>query len=129
MVIEKTWVVNKRVTTSGWGLEPSHIPSNNPTGAWGFDPVIKKPSDLKKLKFPQVEYDQKSSKENFVEAQELFVDILEVKLKGISRISFHLMGLYCRLRGLEQIMWDMCDEPNMLHEAMAFLEEGHRQLI
>lgn len=129
MVIEKTWVVNKTVTTSGWGLEPSHIPSDNPTGAWGFDPVIKKPSDLKKLKFPQVEYEEKSSQDNFLEAQELFGDILEVKLKGISHISFHLMGLYCRLRGLEQIMWDMCDEPNMLHEAMAFLEEGHRQLI
>ena len=33
MVIEKTWVVNKTVTTSGWGLEPGHIPSDNPTGA------------------------------------------------------------------------------------------------
>ena len=26
-------------------------------------------------------------------------------------------------------MWDMYDNPGMLHDAMAFLEEGHRQLI
>ena len=129
MVIEKVWVVNKTVNTSGWGLELKHIPSDSLTGAWGFDPVIKKPSDLKKLKFPQVEYDEKNSKDNVLEAQELFGAILDVTLKGISHISFHLMYLYCQLRGLEQIMWDMYDEPNMLHGAMTFLEEGHRQLI
>jgi len=128
-VIEKVWVVNKTITRSTWGLEPNHIPSDNPTGAWGFDPVIKKSSDLKKLKFPQVEYDEKSSEKNFAEAQELFGDILDVKLRGISHISFHLMNLYCQLRGLDQVMWDMYDEPNMLYEAMTFLEEGHRQLI
>lgn len=129
VVIEKVWVVKKTVTTSEWGLEPKHTGSDNPTGAWGFDPVIKKPNDLKKLKFPQIEYDEKSSEDNFLEAQELFGDILDVKSKGISHISFHLMNLYCQLHGLEQIMWDMHDEPNMLHEAMAFLEEGHRRLV
>ena len=44
-------------------------------------------------------------------------------------ISFHLMNLYTGLRGLEQVMWDMHDNPGMLHKAMALLEEGHRRLI
>ena len=54
---------------------------------------------------------------------------MDIQLKGISHISFHLMNIYCELRGLEQVMWDMHDNPGMLHEAMHFLEEGHRQLV
>jgi hypothetical protein len=128
-VIEKEWIVNKVVGTTGWGLEPRHTPSSVSTGAWGFDPVIQTPKDLKKLRFPEVLYDAAGTQSSFETAQELFGDILEIKLKGVSRISFHLMNLYTGLRGLEQVMWDMYETPNMLHDAMALLEEGHHGLI
>lgn len=128
-VVEKKWVVNKVITTTGWGLEPKRKPSSQETGAWGFDPVIKEYSDLKKLRFPEVIYDEKETLRRLEEAQDLFGDILDVQLKGIAHVSFHLMAIYCQLRGLEQVMWDMYDNPNFLHEAMSFLEEGHRRLI
>jgi hypothetical protein len=44
---------------------------------------------------------------------ELFGDILDVKVKGISHISFHLMSLYTGWRGLEEMMLDMMDNPQM----------------
>jgi len=128
-VIEGTWVVQKRVSHSGWGLEPQHVASPDATGAWGFDPLIKQPGDLAKLKLPVVTHDPIGTAQDLEEAQELFGDILEIKLKGVSHISFHLMGLYCQLRGLEQVMWDMYDSPAWLHEAMSFLEEGNRRLV
>ena len=128
-VIEKEWIVHKAVKSTGWGLEARHIPSTQATGAWAFDPVIKTADDLKKLKFPEVIYDAEATQRHLETAQELFGDILDVKLKGVSRVSFHLMNLYTGLRGLEQVMWDMYENPKMLHDAMAFLEEGHRQLI
>ena len=128
-VIEKKWVVNKVINNTGWGLEPKHKPSSQDTGAWGFDPVIKDYNDLKKLRFPEVKYDEEESMRQLEETQDLFGDILDVQLKGISHISFHLMAIYCELRGLEQVMLDMYENPSMLHEAMAFLEEGHRRLI
>jgi hypothetical protein len=128
-VIEKEWIVHKAVRTTGWGLEAKHIPSTVATGAWGFDPVIKAPEDLKKLRFPEVLYDAEATQRNFEAVQSLFGDILDVKLKGVSRVSFHLMNLYTGLRGLEQVMWDMYENPGMLHEAMAFLEEGHRRIV
>jgi hypothetical protein len=80
--IEKTWVVNKVITDTGWGLEPKHIDSSAPTGAWGFYPVINEPKDLDKLKFPEVIYDEEATQENYENARELFGDILDVKLKG-----------------------------------------------
>ena len=128
-VIERTWVVQKRVSVSGWGLEPRHIDSPEATGAWAFDPVIQEPSDLKKLRFPQVTYDAEGSQRDLEEAQALFGDILDVQHKGVSHISFHLMNVYTGLRGLEQTFMDMHDDPGMLHDAMAFLAAGCQRLV
>ncbi len=114
---------------SGWGLEPRHIDSPEATGAWAFDPVIREPSDLKKLRFPQVTYDAEGSQRDLEEAQALFGDILDVQHKGVSHISFHLMSVYTGLRGLEQTFMDMHDNPGMLHDAIAFLAEGCRRLV
>lgn len=128
-VIEKEWIVSKAIGSTGWGLNPQHIPSTEARGAWHFDPVIKEPSDLKKLKFPEITYDEKASLDNLAFYQDLFGDILDIRLKGVSHISFHLMNIYTGLRGLEEVMLDMYENPNMLHDAMAFLEEGHRHII
>jgi len=128
-VFEPEWVVYKKVTTTGWGLEPRQIDSPMNRGAWAFDPVIREPADLGKLHYPEVVCDEAATARAYTQAQELFDGILNVKLKGVAHVSFHLMALYCRLRGLGHVMADMCENPNMLHEAMAFLEEGHRRLI
>jgi len=128
-IIEKEWVVGKMIRHTGWGLEAQRHPSTAERGAWAFEPVIKEPADLKKLRFPEVSYDEEATMRHLTEAQELFGDILDVKLKGVSHISFHLMSLYTGLRGLEEVMLDMYEEPQMLHDAMAFLEEGHRNLV
>jgi len=128
-VIEKEWIVGKVIRNTGWALSPKHIPSTTARGAWGFDPVINSPEDLEKLKFPEIEYDEDATQQNLEEMKELFGDILDVKLKGVRHVSFHPMSLYCQLRGLEQVMLDMYENPNMLHDAMAFLEEGNQRLI
>lgn len=128
-VVEKEWIVSKVIHNTGWGLSARHRDSPAARGAWAFDPVIREPADLQKLRFPEITYDEAATEQNLAVAQELFGDILDVKLKGVSHVSFHLMNLYTGLRGLEQVMWDMCENPQMLHEAMAFLEEGHRRMI
>ena len=128
-VIEKEWIVGKAISNTGWGIQAKHRPSTTARGAWGFDPVINEPEDLKEIKFPEIRYDEEATQRNLEEAQELFGDILDVKLKGVSHVSFHLMGMYCQLRGLEQVMLDMYENPGMLHDAMALLEEGNRKIV
>ena len=128
-VIEKEWIVSKAIRNSGWGLSAQHVPSTEARGAWHFDPVIKDPADLKKLKIPEIIHDEAASERNLTQAQELFGDILNVKQKGVAHISFHLMNQYTGLRGLEDVMLDMYENPGMLHDAMSFLEEGHRHII
>jgi len=128
-VIEREWVVQKVIHNSGWGLEGRRIPSSKARGAWKFDPVIKDPSDLKRLRFPEIIYDKEATEHKLEQAQELFGDILNVKLKGVAHISYHLMNQYTSWRGLEQMMTDMYRQPQMLHDAIAFLEEGHRRIL
>lgn len=128
-VVEKEWNVGKHISSTGWGLEPRRIASTEARGAWHFDPVIKRPSDLKKLRQPDVSYDEKATLHDFSDIQDLLGDILTVKLEGVKHIGYHLMQQYTALHGLEEVMIDMYDEPQMLHDAMTFLEEGHRRIL
>lgn len=128
-VIEGTYIVDKAISNTGWGLSPEWLASDQGTGAGTFKPVINSPDDLKKLRFPEVIYDEPTSLRNLEEAHDLLGDVLDVQLKGIRTVSFHMMNLYTHLRGLDQVMVDMYEAPEMLHEAMAFLEQGHHRLI
>jgi len=128
-VIEKIWGVSKAVRSSGWGLEPRQIPATQEHGAWKFDPVILEPADLAKLRIPEITHDEAETERRLADAQELFDDILDVRLKGVAHISFHPMSIYTKLRGLEEVMMDMVLQPAMLHDAMAFFEEGYRRTV
>jgi hypothetical protein len=129
-VVEAEWVVSKAIRSTGWGLEARHLDSPATHGAWAFDPVLSEPAELmRKLRFPEIIYDERETARRLELAQELFGDLLQVRLKGVSHVSFHLMNQYTGLRGLEPAMVDMCAQPEALHEAMAFLTEGNRRLI
>ncbi len=128
-VIEPIWVVNKVIRNTGWGLEAKHIASPDARGAWLFDPVINTPADMKALHFPEIFHDEVATQTALAEAQDLFGDILGVEVKGIAHISYHLMSLYTGWRGLEQVMMDMVLNPGWLHDAMAFLTEGHKDIL
>jgi hypothetical protein len=39
------------------------------------------------------------------------------------------MALYTRLRGLDEAMMDMAAEPELVHDAMAFFEDGYRRTV
>ncbi|NQT94073.1 MAG: hypothetical protein HQ559_15025, partial [Lentisphaerae bacterium] len=127
--VVRDWPVPKVIHSTGWGLSPQWIPSPEARGARLFDPVIHEPSDLGKLRHPQISWDEDASLRNLEDVQALFGDILDVRLSGAGHVSYHLMNQYTALRGLEEVMMDMYTEPQMLHDAMAFLEEGNRRIL
>jgi hypothetical protein len=128
-VVDGEWIVHRAIMSTGWGLEPRHHDSPAARGAWAFDPVIQEPADMKKLHMPEISVDDDATQRSLELAHDLFGGILEIKVKGVSHISFHLMNLWTGWRGLEQTMTDMCENPGWLHDAMAFLEEGHRRMV
>lgn len=125
LFIEKSYIaINK-----GWGLVPERVFSNSERGAWQYKPVIKKPEDWKKLRKPMLDIDEESTNERYSQTQELLGSILDINLCGIKSFSFHMMHLYCDLRGLENMMLDLILEPDMVHEVMSFITEGFQGLI
>ncbi len=121
--------VSKKVSHTGWGIEAKWRYSDMKGGARSFDPVLHEPSDLKRLKMPELVYDEAASLREHELVRDAIGDALPVKLRGVRHISFHLMNIYTSWRGLEETMMDMYAEPAMLHDAMAFLEEGHKSLF
>jgi len=128
-VVEKEWVVNKTFSTTGWGVAPLLKHSDSSRGAYAFEPVIKEYNDLKKLRYPEIVYDEKSTAEQIAFFQDLFGDILDIRVKGVADFSYHLMKQYTTLRGLEETLIDFSDNPHMVHDAMAFFEEGHHRIL
>lgn len=128
-VVPGEFFVHKCVFDTGWGLQAEHTASSQDGGAWGFKPVIESVSDLDKIKMPEVVYDEEQTLHHLELARELFDGILPVRLKGVSHISFHLMNLYTSWRGLEQVMYDMCLEPDWLHDAMQRMQKGYQGIL
>ena len=128
-VIEGDWVVHKAVESSGWGLEAENDPSTTERGAWRFRPVLNTRDDLEKMHTPVITHDERETNRRVALAHELFDGILEVRVKGVAHISYHLMAQYTKLRGLEQMMIDMFEDPDFLHETMRFFVRGHQAVL
>lgn len=128
-VIEAQWDVHKVIHETGWGLNQRWTPSVVDHGAGTFDPVLHTKDDLKKLRAPEVTYDETTTMRNLEQAEQLFGDILDVQLKGVTYVSFHFTCQYSMLRGLDQMLEDFCTNPEFVHETMTIFEEGHRRVI
>lgn len=129
--IEKSLFVQKTILTinEGWGLIPEKVFSASERGSWRFEPVVTSPADWKKLRKPVLEVNEKGALERFGQARDLLGGVLDVALTGIKSFSFHMMHLYCDLRGLNEMMLDLVLEPDMVHDVISFITEGWREYI
>jgi hypothetical protein len=128
-VIEAEWVVDGKITNTGWGLEPLKVPSSDAHGAFRIVPVLRERSDIKKLRLPELVYDEVEHQHRLAEMEDLFGDLLNVRRKGVAHISYHLWSQYLYLRGETDFLTDFIDAPDMVDEVMAFFVEGHKRLL
>jgi hypothetical protein len=127
--LEPHWWVEKAISDSGWGLEQKRTGDTDSHNAWGFDPILHGPEDLKKLRMPMVAEDIDESRRRLAWHEEVIGDILPVRLVGRKHVGFHLMAQYTGLRGLEQTFRDFIDEPELVHQAMELLTDMHEGVI
>ncbi len=129
--IIEPWITQQasRITPPNglWGVRIKHIPSTEPGGAWKFNSPIKKPEDLSMLVKPHHVTDEEATARNVARLQDAVGDILEVNVDRAptyrmwhSDISTDL----AQLRGLEEVMWDMVDNPEWLHKLVGFMSDG-----
>jgi len=125
--IEPYWSVGAvfdQHTPHLWGVPIRHISSNTPGGAYKFDPPLKTEEDFDKLMLPEYTYNEEKTNKSLTQMQEFFGDSMEVRLTCGIPLHPGLGGIAAELRGLDQLMYDMADRPDLVHRLMRRLQEG-----
>ena len=90
---------------------------------------LKDYSELESLHFQKIDVDDGRTDQLYNLAREIFANILKVELEGYWWWSFGLTWSLVNLRGIQQVMLDMYDHPQELHQLMAFLRDEALSLL
>ncbi len=123
-VCDNVFRVPRAVQTTGWGIGPRYAHSDMARGAYNWDPPIKSREDISKIQTPTATHDPEATERALDFYQDLFGDLLEVRLHGQLWWALGLIDEWTVLRGIEQTYWDMADAPGLVHAGMSRLCEG-----
>jgi len=118
--------VPTRVTGAGYddyGFALQTTKSDEERGAYHIEPVIRCLEDIEKLHFRPVQVDHLTTERQFRYVQELLGDILQVRKAGRTYWRYGLSRVLIHMRGLNNMMLDMYDNPEMVHRLMVFLRD------
>ena len=110
-----------------WGVGHTYTHSGVAGGAWKHQPGIRELSDLEKMTVPKHEIDEVATAANVQKLGDAIGDILPVDVDRSPLWSgwwADLSTALFYLRGLNQLMLDMSDNPAWLHELLSFMRDG-----
>ena len=108
---------------SDYGVEEARIhASDNSAGTYKVDPPIKSSRDFEKLRPRQIVVDHDTTEMNLGVAEDILGDILRVRIQGERLCRNQLTRQLIHLRGYDQFLSDMYDNPGLLHDMMSFLQ-------
>jgi len=122
-VAEPVFNVAPVVSFSDYGVPIESTQGEN-RGSYRWNPPIKSSDDFEKLHFRTVTIDREESARRMDLANEIFGDILTVRQRGALWWSVGMTWPLIQLRGLDQMMLDMYDNPDLLHKLMSFLRDS-----
>ena len=138
-VVERTFKVHKIIDglpggtidlNVDWGVPLDRKPSGiGEEGAFAFSAVLEAPEDLGRLRAPRLLYREEETIRELEAVRALLGDILDVKLVGVDFVSFHIMYFYTAFRGLETMLYDLYDEPELAHRIVGFFADGYRSIV
>jgi len=123
-VIDAAFRVPHVYHESDWGMTHQIIKVAS-HGSYRWDPPLKNLDDISQLRFPTITVDRQASDNLLDLAQATFGDLLTVSRRTAWWWSLGMTRTLINLRGLSEMMLDMCDNPRQLHQLMAILRDGH----
>ena len=127
-VIEPWFNIGWVHTCTDWGLHETNVGGEH-GGAKTWTSPIKELADLDKLRFQTITVDRSATERLMSVAKETLGDLLPVRLRGAWYWTLGMTWEVIKLRGLEQMMVDMYDNPELLHRLMAFLRDGTLNIV
>lgn len=113
-----------------WGIRSVVRHGGTQGGAWKAEPPIKTWDDLERLKAPAHIIDEEATQKRLDLLREAIGDVLEIDVQRGPLLSGFLNDISTtlgELRGIEQVMIDMYESPDRLHELLAFMRDGIMQ--
>ena len=110
-----------------WGARMTRTRRGADGGSYTWEPPIRDFADISKLTAPPHEIDEAATARRVERLADAVGDIIEVNVeRGPILTGFHadISTTVTALRGLEQIMVDMYEDPAGLHRLLAFLRDG-----
>ena len=92
-------------------------------GAYKVNPPIKSPEDFHQLRPRRISVDHEATDRRVEAAEEVLGDILRIRKQGEALCRNMLSRKLIHLRGYDQFLMDMYDNPDLLHQMMAFLRD------
>ncbi len=126
-VIRPSFAVHYVFEQSDFGLEVKM--EGEGKGAFRYLSPLQDYHDLEKLRKRKIVVDYEKTNRLFALAREVFDGIMEVRLEGSWWWSFGLTGDLIKLRGMENMLFDMYDHPDELHKLMEFLRDDSLEMI
>ena len=121
-VIEPAFTVYHIFEESDFGIDVKIIGADT-GGAYRWESALTNYADMDKLKFRTIKVDPEKTSRLYDLANDVLGDILEVRLAGVWWWSHGMTSDLILLRGFEQALYDMSDNPEGLHQLMAFLRD------
>jgi hypothetical protein len=128
-VIEPVVVSPIVMNSTGWGIEGRSTRPAEPTGAYHIETVIEDESDVEKIRTPEVTVDRDETERRRQAVQELLGDILTVETRGQSNYGLAPLDHYAGLRGIGRTYMDLVERPQMVHEAVRRIVDGHIAMV
>ena len=129
--VEEPWInqgASHIFTPEGpWGLKVQHINPEESGGAFKEIHPIQDWSELDQMTIPHHKIDELKTKENYDKINNAVGDILEVNLDRSPLMMNHNGSISDPLghfRGIENLMFDMYDNPEKLKQILEFLRDG-----
>lgn len=121
-VVEPAFSVYRIYEESERGLD-ARIIGGDDDGAYRWDAPLTDYDDLDKLRFRRINICSEKTQRLYDLAAEVLGDILQVRIEGVWWWSLGMTSDLILLRGFQQALYDMYDNPDGLHRLMAFLRD------
>ena len=123
-VIEPYFDVPHVYSDDGWGLDLKRVGGKDGGSFKIIGAIRDYESDFPKLRYPRITVDWEASDRILERAGEIFGDILTVRRKTVWWWSHGLTYEYIMMRGFENFLVDLIDEPDWVKEMMRLLFDG-----
>ena len=111
-----------------WGLAETRVGGEDKTAYTWISPV-KSVGDLDRLHAPVFHVDLAGTRRLAALATDIFGDLLPVRTRTMWLWTVGLTWTLVNLRGLQQVMFDLIDAPDLLHRLLGLLRDGTGALL